>query len=73
MKHDDIPDYEIRTDIRDTIHEIQNMTREAMAFEMLGDRLSMMKASVRRQGIVERLSFISKLEAILNERATERR
>jgi len=49
------------------------MTREAMAFEMLGDRLSMMKASVRRQGIVERLSFISKLEAILNERATERR
>ena len=69
--YDEFPDSEIRTDILDTLYEIQNMTREATAFKLLGDRLSMMKASARRDGIIERQSFIKKLETILDARSTK--
>lgn len=66
--HDHISDEEILKDIEDTKSEISTMRIEIKAFEMLGDRLSHMKADRRKAGIESRHEFIKKLEAILADR-----
>lgn len=59
---------EIEQDIADTEAEIATMRREVEGFNLIGDRLSYMRASARRAGIREREEFIAKLKAILAER-----
>ena len=64
----DMPTEEIRQDIIDTQREIATMTREEKGFRLLGDRLSMMRAGSRSEGIKERRQFVKNLKAILEVR-----
>lgn len=69
QKNASIPNAEIEQDIADTEAEIANMTREAEAFALLGDRMSDFRRTARLNGIKERQEFIGKLRQILAARA----
>lgn len=69
----EISEAEILQDIQDTKREIENMEAEQKHLEATPRtaydyRWNMMRAASRRDGIVERLQFIAKLENILKER-----
>lgn len=59
---------EIKQDIADTEREIEQMTLEATAFALLGDKMSDFLRRARLGGIKEREAFIEKLKALLDAR-----
>lgn len=63
-----IPTEEIKYDIANTQEEIRRMTIEMDAFEAIGDKMSVFRATARRNGIKERQDFIKKLNMILSYR-----
>jgi len=71
-KNEHIPTSEIKQDILDTENEIIRMTREKQAFELLGDRISFMKAHARQTGIKDRKEFILRLQEILKLRGEQK-
>lgn len=71
MSYDHISTEEIKQDILDTRKEIIQMACEIPALRTLGDRLSIIKADYRVNGIKERAGFIEKLEAILKARGNQ--
>jgi len=70
--HAHIPTSEIRQDILDTEREILQMMREITGFELLRDRISLMKAHARQAGIKDRKEFILKLQEILKLRGEQK-
>lgn len=68
VNNSEIKTEEIKQDIRDTLAEITTMDREEKGYRIIGDRLSVMKADYRSNGIIERKAFIKKLEQILLDR-----
>ncbi len=56
---------EIKQDIEDTKVEINELSREASGYRIVGDKMSRFKADNREIQIQERNVFIEKLEAIL--------
>jgi hypothetical protein len=67
-KNSHIPTEEIKKDIFDTEVEIARMEQEIRAFEILGDKMSMVRAGARESGIKERKVFIEKLKELLQTR-----
>ena len=66
--HAHISTSEIKQDILDTEKEILRMMREVTGFELIGDKLSYVKAGARKSGIKERQEFIIRLQEILKLR-----
>ena len=68
-----IPDDEIERDIQDTQMEIWTLQDEIKALEMTpiysrDAKINFMKASAKKNGIIDRKEFIEKLQAIINYR-----
>lgn len=63
-----IPTEQVERDIADTEAEIVQMKREVEGFRLIGDRMSLLRAGARVDGIREREEFIEKLQAILSVR-----
>jgi len=70
-KNKHISNEEVKKDISDTLVEIHQMEREEKGFRIVGDRLSVMRADHRKQGIKDRNEFIEKLKDILFQRGVE--
>lgn len=63
-----IPTSEVKQDIADTEAEIVTLEREIKGLEILGDKMSMFRATGKKSGIKERQKFISKLKELLKAR-----
>ena len=63
---------EIEKNMADTQREIDDMILEAKGYELMGDKMSLLRAGARRDGAKRRAEFIEWLKEILGiRRATE--
>ena len=59
---------EIKKDNSDTVAEIKTLTREEKYYRLMGDKMSVFRATGKRRGIVNRQRFVEVLQAILERR-----